>query len=160
MTASTPQAGMVVFQSFASNCRVLLQPEQPAQYTPSGALVSNKIPEKVAQFRKGRFVADQRQADKLGFGSVDELVERLRTHSGHRDNTDEPGAEFFEVPNDVAAPDPQKDLQTVAMLAAQQDYEALERVLREEREGWGRQVILDAAESTLVLMREGAVEGE
>lgn len=116
--------------------------------------ITEKIESKSVVFDNSVYVWDPSDTDRPDWERSDELLEWLRDHP--KKDTQREGA-FWERGGAPDEPQPKlfDQLDAITRGAVDQDREAIEAVLDEERSTHNRDVVLEAGEAALVRLDEG-----
>lgn len=140
-----PRAAVRLYMSRRSGLTLVRKPVYPVRGQDGGQITT--APGERVEFVDGVLRLPLTGTVKLGSGDpvpVEDLVEWLREHrlNGNREEG------FWAT--DVAAPAPSVDeIGAITRFATELDSEGLERLLREEKAGWGRAPLLEAATAAL-----------
>lgn len=145
---SRPDRGEI-FLAYRQDLRLVMEPRYP-RYGAAGQKVG-ELPGRAVQFRENRFFCPSEGKVRLDDGrehDAAEVLEWLQSHPMLGNTMDG----FWRV-EQSAPPVSDDELQALLDAAMRLDVAGLEAIVREERAGWNRSIIVDRGESALEQMR-------
>lgn len=147
---SQPESTLL-FMSRRTDLRLVKRPRYPVRDPVSGQVAGSTAGEFVG-FRDGQFRCPQegefKLADSLDGGEAEvdaaELVEWLKKHRLYMNRQ-----EGFWLVDQTAPPVSQDEMRALMQAAMRLDVPVLERIVEQERAGWGRDAIIVEAEAAL-----------